>query len=295
MIVGPVAAATVPTDYASTNSTERTTTDTALQGSDADTFELAPEEVGDDTVTVSLSTTVTEAAGYQANVTFDPEIVQVASVNGTDFGDPVTNVDNENGWVFLTQSRPSGQESPTFATIVFEFVGDGTTTVTFVEGDSSVNDENGERVELSYAGTEIDSSDSSDDSDDSDDSDGSNESTETDGNDGESNDSNTESDDADESTANSDEDESNDDDDTGAEQGSDADGDDVADDQDTNASTDTGSDTNPPPNTGEETDSGTGSSDSGPDTTSESLTGFTFGGSLLVAVILGLLVRRRFY
>lgn len=97
-----------------------------------------------ETVTVELRTTAGDVAGYQANVTFDPDVVRVESVSGAEMDDPVTNVRNESGWLFLTQSSASGSDATVLAEITFAVredasPGDGT-DLGFVEADSMLND-----------------------------------------------------------------------------------------------------------------------------------------------------------
>lgn len=117
----------------------------------------AEAESTSDTATVTLAADGSDVAGYQANVTFDPSVVQVQRVSGADYADPVQNVNNEEGWVFLTQSRPDGMDDPELATITFEVVGgEGQrTTLSFVEADTRVNDAAGEHVDASLDGGTI--------------------------------------------------------------------------------------------------------------------------------------------
>lgn len=110
-----------------------------------DTMSLTSASAGPgETVTVELRTTAGDVAGYQANVTFDPDVVRVESVAGADMDDPVTNVQNESGWVFLTQSSASGSDATVLAEITFAVredasPGDGS-DVGLVEADSMLND-----------------------------------------------------------------------------------------------------------------------------------------------------------
>ncbi|WP_267641621.1 cohesin domain-containing protein [Haloarchaeobius amylolyticus] len=125
---------------------------TTIAAADAEpnaTLSLSTAEVANDadTTTVTLAATGEDVAGYQANVTFDPSVVRVTEVSGADFPDPVVNVNNEEGWVFLTQSRASGSADPALARITFEAVGsDASTRLRFVEDDTLVNDGDGEHV-----------------------------------------------------------------------------------------------------------------------------------------------------
>ncbi|MFC3958872.1 cohesin domain-containing protein [Halovivax cerinus] len=121
----------------------------------ADTLSLVAGEQSGDQIDVAVETTVENAAGYQANVTFDPGIVEVESVSGVDFNDPTVNVDNENGWVFFTQSQASGVDAPTVAEITFTVIATGQTDLDLVPGDSRVNNES-EDVPVDLEGTTID-------------------------------------------------------------------------------------------------------------------------------------------
>ncbi|MFC3958869.1 cohesin domain-containing protein [Halovivax cerinus] len=118
------------------------------------TLSLAASEGTDGGVSVSLETDAA-VAGYQANVTFDPSVLVVDDVSGVDMADPVVNVDNENGWVFFTQSQATAVESPTLARIDFESRSAGETDVSFVTSDTRLNDES-ERVRVDLAGTSVD-------------------------------------------------------------------------------------------------------------------------------------------
>lgn len=123
----------------------------ATAAQDRATISLSSAETDstDGTATVTLAASGSNVAGYQANITFDPSVVQVQRVSGADYSDPVQNVNNEAGWVFITQSRASGMDDPQLATITFEVVGsaDQRTTLSFVESDTSINDADGQHVE----------------------------------------------------------------------------------------------------------------------------------------------------
>lgn len=105
------------------------------------TLSLVSGSSSDRSATVTLETDVDSVAGYQANITFDPSVVTVESVAGVDIDDPVVNIDNESGWVFVSQSQANGIDAPTLAEITFDVVETGETDLAFVEGDSFVNDE----------------------------------------------------------------------------------------------------------------------------------------------------------
>lgn len=104
-----------------------------------------------ETVTVTLATDASDVAGYQANLTYDPSVLRVQSVRGADYDDPVVNVNNDAGWVFLTQSRADGVDAPRLATVTFEVVGDTgeRSAVDFVSEETLVNDADAEPIEVS--------------------------------------------------------------------------------------------------------------------------------------------------
>mgnify|MGYP000053041205 CR=1 FL=1 len=110
------------------------------------------------TTTVELATDATGVAGYQANVTFDPAVVEVESVAGSDsFGDPVVNVNNDEGWVFVTQSQVDGTDEPVLATITFAAVGDDgdRSSLGFVGDDTVLNDADSTTVDVSLSPGEV--------------------------------------------------------------------------------------------------------------------------------------------
>ncbi len=119
-----------------------------------DVLSLIAGEQDGDAIGVELETTVENAAGYQAKLTFDPEIVAVDEVVGVDFGDPVVNVDNDEGTVFFTQSQATGEDAPTLAEIQFEVLTTGESDLKFVAEETSVNDESS-NVPVDLEGTSI--------------------------------------------------------------------------------------------------------------------------------------------
>lgn len=104
-----------------------------------------------ETVAVTLATDASDVAGYQTKLTFDSSVLRVQSVSGADYDDPVANVNNDEGWVYLTQSRSNGMDAPTLATITFEVVGDtgDASAVEFVAAETLVNDGNAETIDVS--------------------------------------------------------------------------------------------------------------------------------------------------
>ena len=133
LLVGAAAGAT---DTGATDGVEQVQTDGEL------TLEVT--ERTDDTVTVTLSTSVENVAGYQAHLTFDPAATAVESVEGGEGAfdiEPVQTVDNENGSVNFNQiaegAPDNAVDAPTMATITFERP-DTPTAVSFVAEDSLV-------------------------------------------------------------------------------------------------------------------------------------------------------------
>jgi subtilisin family serine protease len=104
------------------------------------------------TATVTLATTAESVAGYQANVSFDPDEVQVAAVDGADLSAPQVNVDNEAGYVSFAQADSSAVDEPDLAEITFKSVGQGNTATTLdlQREDSLVNDRNGSTVPTTF-------------------------------------------------------------------------------------------------------------------------------------------------
>ncbi|ELY88369.1 S8 family serine peptidase [Natrialba taiwanensis] len=99
-----------------------------------------------ETTTVEINTSAEAVAGYETQVHFDPDVVQVEGVEGVDFADPVTSIDNENGTVSLAQAQSSTEAMPTLAEIDFEFIAesDTETDLVFDEDNTYLNDEAGE-------------------------------------------------------------------------------------------------------------------------------------------------------
>ena len=72
------------------------------------------------TATVTLETDVSNVSGYEATINFDPEKLQVEDVSGEDMADPVMEIDNEEGTIFLTQAQANGVDAPQMAEIEFD-------------------------------------------------------------------------------------------------------------------------------------------------------------------------------
>lgn len=98
------------------------------------TIATAPGE----NVTVFVWANATNVTGYQANVTFDPAVVQVETVSGSsEFTDPVVNANDSAGWVAFNQLRSSEVTDPVLAEITFAVADEAseTSNISFVETD----------------------------------------------------------------------------------------------------------------------------------------------------------------
>lgn len=105
--------------------------ETSLEGTDGERFDLA------------VTANATNVSAYQAALVFDPAVVEVVSVSGTDdFDDPVVNVD-ESGRVAFNQYRSSPVDDPQLATLTVEVVGSGGnwTSLSFVEPETKLSDD----------------------------------------------------------------------------------------------------------------------------------------------------------
>jgi subtilisin family serine protease len=105
--------------------------------------------------TVSVNVTgVEDVAGYQAKLTFDPEKVQVTDVSGVDFADPVVNVDNENGVVYVAQAQASGANAPELVELELDVLMDEydqSAAVEWATEESLLSDSNGSAPNVEFA------------------------------------------------------------------------------------------------------------------------------------------------
>lgn len=95
-------------------------------------------------VLVSIGiTNATEIAGGFVNISFNASIVNVQEVLAGDFGTPVANINNTNGFVRVAVSRPTavGKENASLAGIRFKGISKGITTLNITN--ASLNHENG--------------------------------------------------------------------------------------------------------------------------------------------------------
>ncbi|WP_327053866.1 S8 family serine peptidase [Halomicrococcus gelatinilyticus] len=108
----------------------------------------------DGEASVRVRTDATDVAGYQANVTFDPSVVEVTNVEGIDFADPVVNVNNDEGWVYVSQAQATNADSPVFAEITFDVTAEEravATNLSFVYEDTVLNAANGSTRYVDYS------------------------------------------------------------------------------------------------------------------------------------------------
>ncbi|WP_239639489.1 S8 family serine peptidase [Halobiforma nitratireducens] len=107
------------------------------------------------TVDVAINTSADAVAGYETQVHFDPDVLQVEDVEGVDLADPTVNVNNDAGWVSLAQAQGDDEtESPTLAEIEFAITQETSgTELVFDEANTFVNDAHGEIDVLPVDGT----------------------------------------------------------------------------------------------------------------------------------------------
>lgn len=103
-----------------------------------------------ETVTVTLRANATNVAGYQSAVTYDPAVLQVNDVSGTeDFATPVATVDNRNGSVVFNQIRSGETTDPELAELTVGVIGtDGQRSeLSVVDDETTFSDATGETFE----------------------------------------------------------------------------------------------------------------------------------------------------
>lgn len=101
--------------------------------------------VAGESVAVALEINGSDVAGYQATVTYDPDIVRLESIVGVDYEDPVAAIDEEAGEVTFTQSQVRGEDDPSVARLTFTAERRGETTLELAD-DTIVNDERSEHL-----------------------------------------------------------------------------------------------------------------------------------------------------
>ncbi|MFC4405498.1 S8 family serine peptidase [Haloarchaeobius iranensis] len=111
---------------------------------------VQPGESGSVTV---RSQDLSGLAGYQAKLTFNASRLQVTDVSGVDMADPVVNIDNENGVVYMAQAQASGVDAPEFVDVQFDVLMDDydrSASVEWVTEDSLVTYTNGTAPTVEY-------------------------------------------------------------------------------------------------------------------------------------------------
>lgn len=95
-----------------------------------------------DTAVVTVTATDELVAGYETVLTYDPAVLDLATVEGEDIDLGAVN-DSPNGSVSVTGAAEGNVEDPVLATLVFDVVTDepDTTTVAFDTGETALNDE----------------------------------------------------------------------------------------------------------------------------------------------------------
>ncbi len=111
------------------------------------TITIATEQT-DETLVVTLSSSG-ELAGYQANLTYDPDVVRFREATGLDFADPVVN-NRTAGWVFLTQAAVDSTQDPDLVRVTFDVVGNGDPAIGFNNSNTLLNNADAEVVDPGY-------------------------------------------------------------------------------------------------------------------------------------------------
>lgn len=119
----------------------------AQQDQQNGTITIATEQT-DETLVVTLSASG-ELAGYQANLTYDPDVVRFREATGLDFADPVVN-NQTAGWVFLTQAAADSTQDPDLVRVTFDVVGNGDPAIGFNNSNTLLNDADAEVVDPGY-------------------------------------------------------------------------------------------------------------------------------------------------
>ncbi|WP_267641622.1 S8 family serine peptidase [Haloarchaeobius amylolyticus] len=119
--------------------------DTPEPAGTVDVTETTVQPDGTATVTV-WTDTLDDLSGYQARLDYDPDKLSVVDVTGKDMPDPVTNVDEQNGTIYMAQAVADGVDDPQFVEVEFEVLMDDygqEADVTWDRGSSLVTYENG--------------------------------------------------------------------------------------------------------------------------------------------------------
>lgn len=103
-----------------------------------------------ETVTVTVRANATDVTGYQSAVSFDPTVLQVQALSGTDaFDDPVATVDNANGSVAFNQIRSGETANPALVELSVQVIGTAGQrgNLSVVTGETRFSDASGTTVD----------------------------------------------------------------------------------------------------------------------------------------------------
>lgn len=103
-----------------------------------------------DTVTLDLTAEGDAFAGYETTINFDADAVELTGVSGADMDDPVTNIDNDEGVVTMSQVSSSEESDLTLAQLEFEITADSeqTSEVSFEVDQTDVSDAQGTLLDV---------------------------------------------------------------------------------------------------------------------------------------------------
>ena len=131
LLVVPIAATPAAATQAATDSATPTgaANDSATRSTDGTTT-VTTDPAGTvavqrwETVTVTVRATATNVTGYQSALSFDPTVLQVKTISGTEaFAEPVATVDNANGSVVFNQIRPGETTDPALVELSVQVIG----------------------------------------------------------------------------------------------------------------------------------------------------------------------------
>ncbi|MFC4405128.1 S8 family serine peptidase [Haloarchaeobius iranensis] len=117
---------------------------------------------GEDATVTVWTGDIDNVSGYQAELNFDPTKLQVADINGVDFADPVTNIDNENGTISMAQAGAAGVDNPEMAEIEFDVLMDDfnqSAEVSWNVGGSMITHPNGTAPLVDWTGGMVQTAD----------------------------------------------------------------------------------------------------------------------------------------
>lgn len=120
-----------------------------------DDLELVVTENDGDRVTVQITTTAADVAGFEANITFDSDLVQLTDTAGVDLANPVNNDNNDAGWVHLQQAQADGVDQPTTTELTFEVHSEGTLQLQFLDAHTGIANSNSELIPITTHGTAV--------------------------------------------------------------------------------------------------------------------------------------------